>query len=76
MVTALSIVLRRHRQARKLSQEELAHLAGRSMRYISLLESCRHQPTLDTLQRISGALDLSLSQLVLEMEAEISNPKR
>lgn len=75
MIAALGNVLRRHRKAKNLSQEELARIAGRSMRYISLLESRRHQPTLDTLQRISHALDMKLSELVLEIELDVAQSK-
>ncbi len=71
-LTALANALRRHRHVQRLSQEELAHRAGRSMRYVSLLESGKHQPTLDTLNRISKALDLPLSQLIAEAEDAIA----
>ncbi len=40
---AYARVLRRHRKNMELSQEELAFRAGLSMRYISLLESGKHQ---------------------------------
>lgn len=43
------------------------------MRYISLLENCRNQPTLDTLIRISTALGVPLSQVILEAEKEVGN---
>ncbi|WP_243261431.1 helix-turn-helix domain-containing protein [Sulfitobacter dubius] len=72
LLLALAEVLRRHRRAQQLSQEELAYRAGRSMRYISLLESGRHQPTLDTLNRISGALEFPLSQLISEAEEVVA----
>ena len=70
LINALAKVLRRHRQAAGLSQEELAFRVGRSMRYISLLESCRHQPTLDTLKRLCDGLNLSLGHFMTEIEAE------
>ncbi len=68
---ALADVVRRRRLAANMSQEELAHRAGRSMRYISLLENCRNQPTLDTLIRISSALGEPLSQIILEAEEAV-----
>ncbi len=70
LLNALAIVLRRRRLVAGLSQEDLAHRAGRSMRYISLLESRRHQPTLDTLKRLSDGLGISLGAFVIEIEAE------
>lgn len=68
LLKAFACVLRQKRQAAGLSQEALAHNVGMSMRYISLLENCRHQPTLDTLKRLSEGLGLSLSQLIVEIE--------
>jgi transcriptional regulator with XRE-family HTH domain len=76
LINALAKVLRRHRQAAGLSQEELAFRAGRSMRYISLLESCRHQPTLDTLKKLSDGLNISLGSFVTEIEAEATTLER
>jgi len=70
LLSALAKVLRQHRHSQSLSQEEVAHRAGRSMRYVSLLESGKHQPTLDTLNRISGALGITLSQLIAEAEKQ------
>jgi len=63
--------LRRLRRARKLSQQELALRAGRSMQYISLLESSKYQPTLETIALLSHALDMSLTELVKEVEEEV-----
>jgi transcriptional regulator with XRE-family HTH domain len=51
--------LRLLRSARGLSQEELAHLAGRSRNYVSALENERHSPTLDLVQTIAEALEVS-----------------
>ncbi|MGR3759234.1 helix-turn-helix domain-containing protein [Roseobacteraceae bacterium NS-SX3] len=76
LLSAFATVLRRYRRAAGISQEELAHRAGRSMRYISLLESCRHQPSLDTLFRLSAALDVTLAELITEVEREASNDLR
>jgi len=72
LLTALASVLRKHRRALNISQEELAHRAGRSMRYVSLLERGKHQPTLDTLRRMSDVFGMPLSQLILEAETHIS----
>ncbi|WP_448329138.1 helix-turn-helix domain-containing protein [Sulfitobacter sp. M13] len=71
LLSALASVLRKHRRALNISQEELAHRAGRSMRYISLLETGKHQPTLDTLRRMSSVFDVPLSQLILEAEKDL-----
>lgn len=71
LLSAFANVLRRRRHAAGLSQEKLAQLSGKSMRYISLLESRRHQPTLETLHSIANSLNVSLSQLMLETEKEV-----
>jgi len=72
LLNALAFILRKHRVARHLSQEELAHRAGRSMRYVSLRETGKHQPTLETLRRISGVFDVPLSQLIYEAEKHVA----
>jgi transcriptional regulator with XRE-family HTH domain len=54
----------RIRQARKLSQENLAERAAIHRTQISLLESGRRQPRLDTLMKLAGALEVPLSALV------------
>lgn len=70
-LATLALVLRERRKTLGLSQEELAHRAGLSMRYVSLLETCRHQPTLATLRGLSTALGLPLSALLAEVEARL-----
>ena len=41
------------------------------MQYISLLESSKYQPTLETIALLSHALDMSLTELVKEVEDEV-----
>ncbi|MBB4629204.1 helix-turn-helix domain-containing protein [Paracoccus denitrificans] len=65
---AYARVLRRHRKNMELSQEELAFRAGLSMRYISLLESGKHQPSLGTMKALADALDTSLTAMIGEAE--------
>ncbi|HTT95704.1 MAG TPA: helix-turn-helix transcriptional regulator [Solirubrobacterales bacterium] len=52
------------RQARKLSQENLADSAGIHRTQISLLEGGRRQPLLETLVRLAGALDVPVEALL------------
>lgn len=73
LLAAFARALRRLRQAKKLSQQELARKADRSMQYISLLESCRHQPTLQTMGLLSSALEITLTELMSEIEDEEQN---
>lgn len=49
------------RQARGLSQRELAELCGTTQSAIARLESGARPPRLDTLLRIASALDCELS---------------
>jgi transcriptional regulator with XRE-family HTH domain len=73
LLSAFATVLRRERQKAGLSQEELAHRADKSMRYVSLLESCRHQPSLATLRGLCDGLGIKMSDLVLALEAELGS---
>lgn len=61
-------VLRRRRHELDLSQEELGHRAGLTMRYISLLECNKRQPTISTLFSLSQALNVPLSDFIREVE--------
>ena len=56
--------LLRIRQARRLSQESLAHRAAIHRTQISLIESGQRQPRLETLVKLAGALEVSVSALV------------
>jgi len=46
----------KHRAALGISQQELAHRVGTSHSAISRLESGRHKTSVETLQRVAGAL--------------------
>lgn len=54
----------RLRHARKLSQEELAARASVHRTQISLMESAKRLPRLDTLVKLAGALEVDLPRLV------------
>jgi transcriptional regulator with XRE-family HTH domain len=56
--------LLRLRQARELSQEELAALASIHRTQISLMESGKRLPRLDTLVKLAGALEVESSLLM------------
>lgn len=62
IVDAFARFLQERRRALGLSQEELAHRAGLSTSYVSLLESRKRQPTLTVLYRLSKELGLSLPE--------------
>ncbi len=68
LLEAFAKTLRKKRNALGLSQEELAHRAGVSMRYISLLESSQHQPSLSTLRGLCVGLGISMTGFMSELE--------
>ena len=56
--------LRKRRLKQKLTQERLAFESGLSLRYIQNLESGERQPTLETLFKLSFALNTSPQSLI------------
>ncbi|MCT2534469.1 helix-turn-helix domain-containing protein [Aquibacillus koreensis] len=55
--------IRSLRKKQKLSQEELAHLAAIHPTYIGQLERGEKNVTIDTLEKITNALNISLEEL-------------
>jgi transcriptional regulator with XRE-family HTH domain len=51
--------LKAERTRRKLSQEALAHKAGLSVSYISMLERGQRTPPLETLEQLAKALAIN-----------------
>jgi transcriptional regulator with XRE-family HTH domain len=56
--------LRRLRQDRRLSQESLADIAGLHRTYVSSVERCERNATLDTLDKLAAALGIKPSELL------------
>jgi transcriptional regulator with XRE-family HTH domain len=56
--------LKTERRRKKLSQEALAHKAGLSVSYISMLERSQRTPPLDTLETLAKALGCSAVSLL------------
>jgi transcriptional regulator with XRE-family HTH domain len=67
---ALGRVVRQLREARQLTQEELASRAGVTFGTVSRLESAKSAPAWATVRRIIAALDASLADLAAAIEAE------
>ena len=55
--------IRNYRTQKGLSQEKLAELAGCHPTYIGLLERGEKNATLESVEKIASALDISLSEL-------------
>ncbi len=71
--SAFGTVLRKLRNEKGFSQEVLANMSGLHRTYLSLLERGVKTPTLETLKRISKALDIPMHQFVLLVEQELTN---
>jgi len=61
------------RRRKKLSQEVLSGLADIGRTHLSAIERGERKPTLETLYRISCALEVRMSDIVSEIEDKISN---
>jgi transcriptional regulator with XRE-family HTH domain len=68
--------LRRLREERDYSQEELADLAGIDRTYVSALERMRYSASLDIIARLAEALTVPAHFLLLEDPAPMSREGR
>ena len=64
MTDELAHVIRREREARGLSMSAVAERAGLSQQMVSYVERGMRIPTIDTLLRISVALEVDLADLI------------
>ncbi|WP_082888036.1 helix-turn-helix domain-containing protein [Neisseria weaveri] len=64
LLTEFGLHLAQIRQQHNLSQEQLAEKSGLHRTYISSLERGKRNPTIVTLNALSEALNISLSDLV------------
>lgn len=69
---AFGRVLRHLRQEAGLTQEQLGFEADLRRTYVSILELGQQQPTLTTILKLSGALNLAAGELVGQVEREIA----
>jgi transcriptional regulator with XRE-family HTH domain len=59
-----AINLRKQRQAKGFSQEELAHLADIDRTYISSLERCVYAAGIDVVDKLAKAMDVEAADLL------------
>lgn len=59
------------RKRKKLSQEVLSGLSDIGRTHLSAIERGERKPTLETLYRISLALDIKMSEIILEVEKRL-----
>lgn len=64
-------VIAHFRKRKKLSQEVLSGLSDIGRTHLSAIERGERKPTLETLYRISLALDIKMSEIILEVEKRL-----
>lgn len=67
---ALAAVLRRVREERSQTQEDVAFAAGGTTGSISRIELAQMNPTWNMVRRISQALDMTIAELARAVEHE------
>lgn len=67
---ALGKRIRMLRKANKLSQQKFALMVGVERSYLSKLEAGKRNPSIDCIEKIANGLDVTLSELFLNIEAE------
>lgn len=65
---AFGIVLRKRRLLKKLTQDELGHIAGIPGKHVSNIERGANSPTLSIVVKLAAALKVSIAGLMIEME--------
>lgn len=66
-------VIARFRRSRGVSQEVLSGLADIGRTHLSAIERGERKPTLETLYRLSTALEITMTTIVAAIESEITN---
>lgn len=66
-------VIARYRMKKGITQEVLSGLSDIGRTHLSAIERGERKPTLETLYRISIALDIKMSVIVMSIEEEIEN---
>lgn len=70
--TLVGGVIARFRAERGITQEVLSGLSDIGRTHLSAIERGERKPTLETLYRISNALDIPMSTIVIAIEQEIA----
>ena len=70
IATALGLRIRELRNERHMSQEELAFKAGISETHLGQIERALKNPTVDTVDKIAGALGVSITALFTDEQAK------
>ena len=70
---AVGKVIARYRESKEITQEVLSGLSDIGRTHLSAIERGERKPTLETLYRISRALDVKMSDIVIAIETEIAD---
>lgn len=73
LVAAFAEVLRDARGQAGMTQEELAERADVSVRFVSMLETAKRQPSLSALAAVSAGLGVPMSTLVIAVEERLAS---
>ncbi len=57
--------IRKLREAKGITQDQVASAVGMMRNNISRIEAAKHRPTLETLERIAKALKVSVAELIV-----------
>jgi transcriptional regulator with XRE-family HTH domain len=66
-------VVRRHRRALDLSQQQLGERCGLTQEYISGIERGKRNPTIQSIWTLSEGLEASAGELLLETEEKMGS---
>ena len=66
-------VIANFRKTKGISQEVLSGLAAIGRTHLSAIERGERKPTLETLYRLSNALNVKMSDIVIEIENQLEN---
>ena len=72
---ALGRALRAFRREKDLSQEDLADAAGVHRTYVGGIERGERNPTYANLLKLTGALEISMSDLMSRVESDETNSR-
>ncbi len=70
---AVGNVIAQFRQKKGVSQEVLSGLADIGRTHLSAIERGERKPTMETLYRIANALDVNMSDIIIEIEKQIES---
>ena len=66
-------IIRQKRQQKGMTQDLMSGFAGIARTHLTMIENGSKQPNFETIWKIAIALDMKPSELVAEIEAQISD---